>query len=300
MPEGVAQGVVQPGTAPGGLNDPASSHEFSRGFQWPEEVPFSALAHEFVVTEWAPKPEPGKKLEGQHLEVTGQSGSGKSYCLKCILQLRALWRDSAIIYICTKADDPTVAGLFELGWPRAKTFDEMRRHRQSVFWPETKGVGEDKDKDFEKLIYDLLARIWRPGSNTIVVFDEIGYVESLSARLKKLIRQYWREARALGISVVASKQRPVGVSRDQHSESRWKAVFAPADEGDMDRFAELLGQPRDWAPVLRSLDQEMHQFVLRNTVTKDAFITWIDIDVDGLPHLPEREEHPVYPQRGKA
>jgi hypothetical protein len=292
MPEGV--------TAPAGPADPASSHEFSRGFQWPEEVPFTELAREFVVTEWAPTPAPGKRLEGQHLEVTGQSGSGKSYCLKCILQLRALWRDSAIIYICTKADDPTVAGLFELGWPRTRTFDEVRRHRQSVFWPETKSIGEAKDKFFEERIYDLLSRIWRPGSNTIVVFDEIGYVEALSRRLKKLIRQYWREARALGISVVASKQRPVGVSRDQHSESRWKIVFPPADEGDMDRFAELLGQPRDWAPVLRSLDQELHQFVLRNTFTKDTFISWVDFDVDKLPMLPDREEHPVYPRAARS
>lgn len=297
MPEGVTAGTVQPGTAPA-MRDPAADHQFSQGFQWPEEVPFSELAREFVVEEWAPQPAEGKKLEGQHLEATGQSGSGKSYCLKCVLQLRALWRDSAIIYICTKADDPTVAGLFELGWPRAKSFDEVRRHRQSVFWPETSAIGEDKDKLFEKLIYDLLSRIWKPGSNTIVVFDEIGYVEDLSRRLKKLIRQYWREARALGISVVASKQRPIGVVRDQHSESRWKVVFPPADEADMERFAQLLGPPRDWEPVLRALNQEMHQFVLRNTVTKDTFITWIDIDVDGLPKLPEREEHPMYARRG--
>jgi hypothetical protein len=297
MPEGVTAGTARPGTEVRTADpDPASNHEFSQGFRWPEEIPFSELAPEFIIREWAPPPAEGKKLEGQHLEVSGQSGSGKSYCLKCILQLRALWRDSGIIYICTKADDPTVAGLFELGWPRAKTFDEVRRYRQSVFWPETSAIGEDKDKYFEKLIYDLLTRIWKPGSNTIVVFDEIGYVEGLSRRLKKLIQMFWREARAIGISVVASKQRPVGVVRDQHSESRWKIVFAPADEGDMDRFSELLGQPRDWAPVLRSLDQEMHQFVLRNTVTKDTFITWIDIDVDGLPKLPSREEHPLYPQ----
>jgi nucleoside-triphosphatase THEP1 len=254
------------------------------------------LGEEFIEA-WTPRPEPGERLEGQHLEVTGQSGSGKSYVLKTIFQQRALKRNSGIIYISTKLDDPTVAALFEMGWPRAKTFDEVKKHRQCVFWPETKAIGEAKDKFFEERIYDLLSRIWTPESNTIVAHDEIGYSEDLSRRLKKLIRQYWREARALGISVVASKQRPVGVVRDQHSESRWKIVFPPADEGDMDRFAELLGQPRDWAPVLRSLDQDLHQFVLRNTVTKDTFISWIDFDADKLPKLPKREEHPMYPSR---
>lgn len=300
MPEGVARGAVQPGAQPrADVRDPAADRQFSPGFQWPEEVPWSELGPQFIEA-WAPRPEAGKKLEGEHLEETGQSGSGKSYLLKTILHMRALSRDSAIIYICTKADDATVAGLLELGWPRATSFDEVRRYRQCVFWPQSKAIGEAKDDHFEKLIYDLLSRIWQPGSNTIVVFDEVGYVEALSRRLKKLIRQYWREARALGISVAASKQRPIGVVRDQHSESRWKIVFPPADMGDADRFAELLGRPRDWVPVLESLDQEQHQFIIRNSVTKTAYISWVDFDADRLPKLPKREEHPVYPRRGDA
>jgi len=286
---------VPEGVAPAGQqqdNGPPAGSAFTR----PEEVPWSVLGEEFATT-WAPRPAKGKPLEGEHVEATGQSGSGKSFALTVMLHMRALIRDSAIVYICTKQDDPTVARLLALGWPRAKTWDEVRRYRQCVFWPETSAIGEAKDKFMEARIYDLLSRLWVKNSNTVVVFDEIGYVEGLSRRLKKLIQMYWREARALGISVVASKQRPIGVVRDQHSESRWKIVFPPADEGDMERFAELLGQPRDWEPVLRSLDQELHQFVLRNNVKKLAYITWVDFALEDLPQLPKREQHTVYGQR---
>lgn len=283
MAEGIAAARPRPAA------DPAASRQFTPGFAWPEEVPWSLLGPDFIAA-WAPVK--NGRMEGEHLEVTGQTGSGKSYALKAILHMRALERDTATVYCCTKTDDTTVEGLMALGWPRVKTVDEVRQHRQCVFWPETSEIGEDKDKYFERVIYQLLAQLWHPKANTIIVFDEIGYVEGLSNRVKKLIRQYWREARALGISVVASKQRPVGVVRDQHSESRWKAVFPPADEDDMERFAQLLGPPRDWVPVLRDLDQEQHQFVLRNTVTKESFITWVDYDVDKLPKLPRREEHP--------
>lgn len=286
MPEGIT-GQAQPAAVPD-------------AFQRPQEVPFSDLGPDFIQA-WGRTAE--GKHEGQHIEITGQNGSGKSYAEAAILHLRALRRDSATVVIATKLDDATVERLVKLGWPRVKTAEEVRQHRQCIFWPDPKGIGAEREEALERAIYALLAMLWQPKANIIVVFDEIGTVEGLPGppgrrnRLKKLIQQYWREGRALGISVVASKQRPVGVVRDQHSETRWKAVFPPADEGDMDRFAELLGQKRDWAPVLRSLDQEQHQFVLRNNVTKDAYITWIDFDLEDMPHLPERPRHPAYGSR---
>lgn len=283
MPEGVT------GMAPGAMPD---------AFQRPKAVPFSDLGPEF--TEAWGRTEEGK-FEGQHVEISGQSGSGKSYAEAAILHMRALRRDSPTVVVATKLDDATVERLVKLGWPRVRTPDEVRQHRQCIFWPDPKGVGQEREEELEKAIYGLLAMLWQKDANIVVVFDEIGTVEQLPGpsprrrrRLQKLIQQYWREGRALGISVVASKQRPVGVVRDQHSESRWKMVFPPADEGDMDRFAELLGEKRQWAPVLRSLDQRRHEFVIRNNVTKDAYITWIDFRLEDMPQLPKGGEHPAY------
>jgi hypothetical protein len=64
--------------------------------------------------------------------------------------------------------------------------------------------------------------------------------------------------------------------------------------GDMERFAELLGRPREWAPVLESLDQERHQFVIRNNVLKVAYISWIDFKIESMTQLPKSSEHTVY------
>lgn len=256
------------------------------GFQRPAEVPWSSLGFEFLHS-WAPAKNP---FEGEHVEVSGQTGSGKSYMLATILHTRALERDSATIFVCTKKDDSTVLRLAALGWPICSKFEELRQYRQAIFWPQTDKMGAEREVFFEERIYELLVRLWVGQSNTITVFDEIGFVEELSARLKKMVRMYWREARTLGISIVASKQRPVGVLRDQHSETRWKAVFPPADFADMDRFAELLGRVQDWAPVLESLNQDLHQFVLRNSVTKDVYISWVDFALEKLPHLPKQRK----------
>jgi nucleoside-triphosphatase THEP1 len=280
---------AQQTTAPAG--QARSRHSATPGFTRPPEVPWSLLGPQFIDA-WAPKPDPGEPFEGEHMEVSGQSGSGKSYTLATLLHTRALKRNTVTIYVCTKQDDRTVHRLAALGWPICSTLAELRRHRQAIFWPQTTKLGMERKAFHEAHIYHLLNQVWVPEANTTVVFDEIGYVESLSQRLKELIQMYWREARALGISVVASKQRPVGVSRDQHSESRWKIVFPPGHHDDMEVFAQLLGRPADWQPVLESLDQTLRQFILRNSFTRDTYISWIDFQLESLPLLPKQQQTP--------
>lgn len=246
-------------------------------FEAPERVPWSELGPEFAA-EWGVAPD--GKFQPEHVEICGQTGSGKTYLLAALLQERALERGSSEILIATKQADETFS---RLGWPEVATYADLKRYRWAIFWPKTKEIGEQAEKFHEERIYDLLARLYRPDANVVIAFDEIGYVESLSNRLKKLIRQYWREARSHGITIVAMKQRPIGVARDMHSESRWKFVFPPEDRGDLDRFAELLGTPRDWAPVLDSLDQDKHEFIVSNKRRRISYISWIDYDVEPIP-----------------
>jgi hypothetical protein len=246
-------------------------------FQRPEEIPWSELGPEFVEA-WGHS-EDGK-IRAEHLEVMGQTGSGKSYTIATILQQRAARWNTAEVAILTKQADDSIPLL---GWPVIDRTEDLKKYYQAVFWPQTSALGEARDAYMEQRIYDLLARLWQKDANVVIYFDEIAFVEDLSRRLKKLVRQYWREGRSHGISVIASKQRPIGINRDAHAESRWKIVFPPADTGDLDRFAEMLGRPKDWGPVLESLDQTRHCFVIRNSFSKDAYISWMDEELRPLP-----------------
>jgi hypothetical protein len=252
------------------------------GFAEPPRIPWSELGPEFI-DEWGHDDD--GKLRGEGMEICGQTGSGKSYFLATILQQRAERWNSAEIVIVTKESDDSVPLL---GWPEANTYEDVRKYRQCVFWPRTQLQGEQREQYHEEQIYGLLSSIWGPDANVVLSFDEIGYVEELSARLKKEIRMYWREARSHGISVVAMKQRPVGVTRDQHSESRWKVVFPPAHQADMEAFAELLGRRGDWQPILEGMDQQAHEFVIRNSFTKDAYISWVDTDLQPVKEQAEQ------------
>jgi hypothetical protein len=268
MPEGIAQG---------GQVTTQVKRQSESGFMWPDEIPWSELGPDFIET-WG-HDEKGQ-LRAEHFEVTGQSGSGKSYSVATILQQRAQRWDTAELAVLTKQADDS---LPLLGWPVIDDPRELRRYRQALYWPQTSAQGEEREAYHEAKLYELLTGLWQKNANIVLYFDEVRYVESLSRRLKKQIRMYWREGRSHGISIMAGAQRPIEMVRDQHSESRWKLVFPPADMGDMQRFAEMLGRWRDWQPVLESLDQTRHQFVLRNSFTKDQYISWIDTDLRPLP-----------------
>lgn len=282
MPEGIAvdnQPVARVVQNPRGSPD----------FLWPDEIPWSELGPEFIDT-WGHDDK--GQIVGEHCEVTGQSGSGKSYAIATILQQRAKRWNTAEVAIVTKAQDDSIPLL---GWPVVTEMKDIGKYRQCIFWPKTAAQGQDREKHMEARIYELLTGMWHEDINAVVYFDEIGFVEDLSHRMKKQIRMMWREGRSHKLSIIASKQRPIGVVRDQHSESRWKLVFPPADLGDMRRFAELLGRPADWQPVLESLDRKTHQFILSNNFLKVNYITWIDQDLKPVAsQAAQKEQKPSH------
>lgn len=224
-------------------------------------------------------------FDPEHVEILGPSGSGKSYLEGTLLTERAKARDSAVVFIATKPLDKTIS---KIGWPIISEFKDLRKHRQAIFWPRTSLVGTERKAYLESKIYDLLSKLWSSKTKAIIVaFDEIATVEGLSSRMKDLIAMYWREARSVGITIVAMKQRGQGVLRDMHSEAAWIAAFKPKHEEDGQFVAQAMGSWRTWLPVLQSLDRGKREFVLLHSVTGDAVITWIDVPLK--PAAPARQ-----------
>ena len=67
----------------------------------------------------------------------------------------------------------------------------------------------------------LLDHLFTEKANTLLGFDEVGYVEQLGNDVRKRVQDFWREGRSLGAQVIGMKQRPQGALRDMHSETFW-------------------------------------------------------------------------------
>ena len=249
-----------------------------------QRVPWSELGPEFAAI-WG-RADPNNP-QPEHMEIIGMNGSGKTHFMLKVLQDRMLARNTRMIIVVTKQDDE----IFQkLGWPVEHELKGLKKHLQVIYWPQTKKIGEDRRNFHEQKIYELLSTLWKKDANVVIAFDEIAYIESLSPRVKQLIGMYWRESRSMKITVVAMKQRPQGVQRDMHSETYWTIAFVPKDDSDAERFAELFGERKIWMPVLRSMDADNHEFLIRHVRTGVVYISWVDEPLEPIEPPSEQDK----------
>lgn len=214
---------------------------------------------------------PDGKFMPEHLEILGPTGSGKSFFEREILTQRARLRGSHIVVVATKPADKTLVGM---GWPVVTSWPPGYKKPQVIYWAKAKGLTAEGRAAQRAAVEHLLNQLWKKDSNIIVVFDEIAYVEQ-ELGLRTHIATYYREARGLGITIVATTQRPQGVSRYIHSESTWSVFFAPKDEEDAERMAQVAGGKKFYKPVLMDLDRSKREFLLVHNLTNKRYISSI-------------------------
>lgn len=226
---------------------------------------------------------PRGEFTPEHLAIYGQTGRGKSHFEKYILMERARLRRSRVVVVATKPADKT---LVSTGWPIVSSWPpatgwtkDKKKYEQVIYWAKAKGLGRDARDRQTAMVEDLLEQLWVPDANIIVAFDEIAYIEN-ELGLKLQTSRYFREGRALGITVVASTQRPTGVSRYMHSETAWSVFFAPKDEEDTERMAQVAGNKLYYQRALAELDASRFEFLLVHNLTNECVIT-------SLPKNPE-------------
>ena len=229
-----------------------------------ERVKWSELEPEFIST-WG---RPNGKVESEHISIVGPTGSGKTRFQANMLEKRNAMRGSHSMVIATKPADAT---LRSMKWPIVRKYPPpYGKHEKFILWPQT-----DRDPQKAQLlqqywIHEALTDIWVEGANTVVAFDEIAYVEQ-ELNMRKLITRYWREARSLGITIVATTQRPRNVTRYMWSEPTWLIAFRPDDEDEARRVAEIIGGRKRFTDPL--LELEEYEFIITKRRAKEAYIS---------------------------
>ena len=230
-----------------------------------ERVSWNEIGPEFLKRWGMPK----GKFEAEHLAILGPTGSGKSFFMTHVLKERARLRGSHIVIIATKPADKTMTNL---GWPISQKWPPNYDQPQVIFWPKAGSIKQSLERQ-RLAILDMLDELWKPNANIIVSFDEISYIED-ELKLSTQIRRYWRESRALGISLVATTQRPFRVGRTMWSEASWKVAFRPTDEEDGKRVAQVLGSQKLYFETLMN-DLQRNEFIIIHRDSRQAYISKI-------------------------
>jgi DNA helicase HerA-like ATPase len=132
---------------------------------------------------------------GQHIAAVGDTGTGKTYLVSKLTELRQY-----VVIFRTKPDDIKFPGF-----RKARTVAAL----DDLY--ETRILLEPKHGQQMRQGYELLTRVWDQGGWTVVI-DEEWYVEA-RLHLTEYVETLLTQGRSKKISVIVGMQRPSRISR---------------------------------------------------------------------------------------
>lgn len=153
----------------------------------------SEKAHGTTVTDNTALPVSWKV--GEHVAVVGDTGTGKTYLVSKLTDLRKY-----VVILRTKPDDIKFPGFRKA--QRASALDDLY---------DTRILLTPKHSHQMREGYALLERVWEQGGWTVVI-DELWYTEKL-LKLGPLVERILTQGRSKKISVIVGMQRPAQISR---------------------------------------------------------------------------------------
>lgn len=237
--------------------------------RWPERIDWEELGPELIAAWGFPR----GRFQPEHMEILGPTRSGKTYFQAVILQMRARARQSHIVVLATKPADATIVAM---GWPIVTSWPppEGKKYRQIIYWARRPSLDDAGLAKQHTKVKEMLEALFVKESNTILVWDEVAYIEHI-LKLSDYVTMYQREGAGLGITNIFNTQRGARVSRYVHSESSWTVCFRPKDADDAKRIAEILGDRKHYIEVLNTLDPLKREFLILHSLTGESYISHI-------------------------
>lgn len=169
--------------------------------------------------------------QGQHVLISGPTGSGKTYVAEDIKEIRQ-W----LVVIASKKKDETLDGYS--GFHKTDKWPPHFNTRMVLFWRKPKNI-EDL-QGMRVAIYRVLSDVFIVGGWTIY-FDDLAFISG-TLKMDRQLRMMYTQVRSNNTSLVSSVQRPWRVPVECISQSKYIFLFQTQDDKDIERIAQESGQ----------------------------------------------------------
>jgi hypothetical protein len=171
--------------------------------------------------------------QGEHVSLIGPTGGGKTTLALDILPMRKF----DVVFGVKPRDDTLSDLLKQSQWQRMYGWDTIKAKelKRVVLWPKMESP-EDMGVQ-AKVFGQALRGIFRAGSFCVFA-DELRYLcETL--RLRRYFELLWMQGRSLGISLVASAQRPAFVPTLLYDQATHLFFWRDNDELNLKRIGGI-------------------------------------------------------------
>lgn len=214
----------------------------------------------FPQVDWRNLPSLMQWRQGEHATLIGPTGQGKTTLVKELIPRTPAIREYVMV-LATKKRDSVLAAFEDY---RRMRFPEQWAQRVLIYPPFPR-----KSADMLAAQRDVfraaLDEAYMAGGWTVYA-DEIRYL-SQNLRLAADLERLWLQGRSLGVSVIASTQRPRHIPLEAYDQPTHLFFWRDTDMGNVQRIAEISGTVDRSAVMDRVPRLPRHQFIYANTRT---------------------------------
>ena len=164
------------------------------------------------------------------MSLIGATGSGKTTLAQVLLPLPQ-W---VVVFAC-KAKDDTMNKLIRQGYRRIENWPPSPFDKRVVLWPKIDRMDQKIGQHIA--FVEAIDAVYRAGGWAVYA-DELGYM-TRDLGMGRHFDALWQQGRSLGITLIASMQRPRNVSLNAYTQATHIFFWRQNDEADLKRIAGI-------------------------------------------------------------